>query len=223
MPDLFPIIEALPEMRGDVEQMGSKPKFWFKHDQSNWLFKESRENTGEDWAEKIASEIAVLMGLPTHHTELAIWQGMRGCAVKSFLNPKKEVLIHGNELLGGFLDNYDKEKVRGQSDHTFENIVGVIEKLFAEGRPRRNAAILMVGYLVFDALVGNTDRHHQNWGGTFALTNIKGEWRQFLHRNGANFRSCFLTGQRVARRCSKATPGRKYSQTIHSEGKRWYF
>lgn len=178
MPDLFPIIEALPEMRGDVEQMGSKPKFWFKHDQSNWLFKESRENTGEDWAEKIASEIAVLMGLPTHHAELAIWQGMRGCAVKSFLNPKKEVLIHGNELLGGFLDNYDKEKVRGQSDHTFENIVGVIEKLFAEGRPRRN---------------------------------------------GANFRSCFLTGQRVARRCSKATPGRKYSQTIHSEGKRWYF
>lgn len=22
----------------------------------------------------------------------------------------------------------------------------------------------MIGYLVFDALVGNTDRHHQNWG-----------------------------------------------------------
>ena len=39
MPDLFPIIEAIPEMRGDVEQMGSKPKFWFKHDQSNDTFR----------------------------------------------------------------------------------------------------------------------------------------------------------------------------------------
>lgn len=50
------------------------------------------------------------MGLPTHHTELAVWQGVRGCAVKSFLTPKKDFLIHGNELLGGFLDDYDTEK-----------------------------------------------------------------------------------------------------------------
>jgi hypothetical protein len=160
----FPILKVTRAMRRDVEQLGSKPKFWFKLEEEDWLFKEARENTGEDWAEKIASEIASLLELPTHHVELAIYEGKRGCAVKSFLDPSKQVLVHGNELLGGFITGYDKEKHWGQSDHTFDNIVAVLENLFPEGKPRRAAASRMVGYLVLDALIGNIDRHHQNWG-----------------------------------------------------------
>jgi hypothetical protein len=164
MPELFPILEVTSEMRSDVEQLGSKPKFWFKHNDENWLFKEARVNTGEDWAEKIASEIARMLGLPTHHVELAVWEGKRGCAVKSFLTSNQCILVHGNELLGGLITGYDKNKERGQSDHTFDNIVEVIEKLFRSEKSRQAAASRMIGYLVFDALVGNTDRHHQNWG-----------------------------------------------------------
>lgn len=156
-------------MRSDVEQLGSKPKFWFKYEGENWLFKEARENTGEDWSEKVASEIARLLDLPTHHTELAISDGKRGCAVRSFLTEFPGVLVHGNELLGGFITGYDKEKERGQAQHTFDNIVEVIEKLFPNEKERRTAAFRMVGYLVFDALVGNTDRHHQNWGAVLTL------------------------------------------------------
>jgi len=150
-------------MRSDVEQLGSKPKFWFKLAGENWLFKEARENTGEDWSEKVASEIASLLGLTTHHAELALWEGKRGCAVKSFLGSNQQVLVHGNELLGGLITGYDKDKERGQCDHTFDNIVAVLEQLFPIEH-RRAAASRMVGYLVLDALVGNTDRHHQNWG-----------------------------------------------------------
>ena len=164
MAEPFSILEVTSEMRSEVEQLGSKPKFWFKYHGENWLFKEARENTGEDWSEKVASEIANQLGLPTHHTELAVWEGKRGCAVKSFLASKQTVLVHGNELLGGLITGYDKEKERGQADHTFDNIVTVIEKLFPSDKARREAATRMVGYLVFDALVGNTDRHHQNWG-----------------------------------------------------------
>ncbi|MES1147336.1 MAG: HipA domain-containing protein, partial [bacterium] len=47
--------------------------------------------------------------------------------------------------------------------HTFENIVKVIRSLFG-GPMLQLAAKQMTGYLVLDALVGNTDRHHQNWG-----------------------------------------------------------
>ncbi len=160
----FPILEVDPASRSDIEQLGSKPKFWFKRVDENWLFKEARENTGEDWAEKVASEIARLLGLPTHYAELALWQDKRGCAVKSFLSSDRSVLIHGNELLGGLISGYDKEKQRGQADHTFENIVHVIENLFSDEKSRRPVALRMVGYLMLDALVGNTDRHHQNWG-----------------------------------------------------------
>jgi hypothetical protein len=164
MTEPFPILEVTSEMRSDVEQLGSKPKFWFKLHGENWLFKEARVNTGEDWAEKIASEIALLLGLPTHHSELAVWEGKRGCAVKSFLPTDQSILVHGNELLGGVIPGYDSQKEWGQTDHTFDNIVTVIEKLFPGETARRVAASRMVGYLVFDALVGNTDRHHQNWG-----------------------------------------------------------
>ena len=164
MAEPFPILEVASAMRSDVEQLGSKPKFWFKHEGENWLFKEARENTGEDWAEKVASEIAALLGLPTHHTELAVWEGKRGCAVRSFIRSDQSVLVHGNELLGGLITGYDKEKERGQSDHTFVNIVQVLETVFPLEKDRRVAAMRMAGYLVLDALVGNTDRHHQNWG-----------------------------------------------------------
>ena len=169
MTEPFQILEVATAMRSDVEQLGSKPKFWFKCEDENWLFKEARENTGEDWSEKVASEIARILDLPTHHTELAIYEGKRGCAVRSFLTEYPGVLVHGNELLGGFITGYDKEKERGQAQHTFDNIVEVIEKLFPNERERRAAAFRMVGYLVFDAVVGNTDRHHQNWGAVLTL------------------------------------------------------
>lgn len=173
MTEPFPILDVTSEMRSDVEQLGSKPKFWFKYQGENWLFKEARDGTGEDWAEKVASEIARLLGLPTHHTELAVWEDKRGCAVKSFLASDQSVLVHGNELLGGLITGYDKDKERGQVDHTFDNIVSVIERLFPVDKGRREMAFRMVGYLVFDALVGNTDRHHQNWG--VLLTRVPGQ------------------------------------------------
>lgn len=49
-----------------IEQLGSKPKFWFRKqdDDQPWLFKYTRVNTGEDWSEKIASEIAHLLEIP---------------------------------------------------------------------------------------------------------------------------------------------------------------
>lgn len=143
--------------------MGSKPKFWFRYQDEMWLFKQARENTGEHWAEKVASEIAELMGLPTHETLIARYEGRMGCAVRSFLKPA-QTLIHGNELLAGAIDGYDKAKHRGQADHNFENIVKALESRFTVPDVRKKVSLRFVGYLMLDALVGNTDRHHENWG-----------------------------------------------------------
>jgi hypothetical protein len=163
MDGAFPILTIDPGARGEVEQMGSKPKFWFQQGKGRWLFKEAREGTGEDWAEKLASEVARSLGLETHTAELAEISGRAGVAVRSFLLPG-EALFHGNELLGGLIEGYDKDKQRGQSDHTVANIVHALQSLFPEGRGRIVAASQMIGYLFLDALVGNTDRHHENWG-----------------------------------------------------------
>ncbi len=152
-----------PAWRVNHEDMGSKPKFWFRHEDTMWLYKQARKNTGEHWAEKVSSEIAELLGLPSHKVRLASYEGKPGCAVRNFLG-KRETLIHGNELLSGTVKGYDKEKWRGQSDHNFNNIVTALENAFPSNQARKRASFLFVGYMVLDALVGNTDRHHENWG-----------------------------------------------------------
>lgn len=157
------ILEVEPAWRREIEGMGSKPKFWFRYQDEMWLFKQARPNTGEHWAEKVASEIAALLKLPTHEVRIARAGGHIGCAVKSFLQ-KDEILVHGNELLAGAIKGYDMAKQRGQSDHHFRNIVTTIEKLFPADKIREKESLRIVGYFVFDALVGNTDRHHENWG-----------------------------------------------------------
>ena len=194
----FPILKVAAAMRGDVEQLGSKPKFWFKFQGENWLFKEARKNTGEDWSEKVASEVASLLGLPTHHADLAVWEGRRGCAVKSFVKSNQIVLIHGNELLAGLITGYDEAQVRGQADHTFDNIVAVLEKLFDSEKARRTAASRMAGYVVLDALIGNTDRHHQNWGVLLEQKVMPGQQTTYLPQVAPTFDHASSLGRELS-------------------------
>lgn len=157
------ILEVDPSWRRGIEDMGSKPKFWFRYQDEMWLIKQARPNTGEHWAEKVASETAELLGLPTHEALIATYEGQIGCAVRSFLKPG-QTLVHGNELMAGTIKGYDKSKHRGQADHNFDNIVTTLERRFVAPVVRRNVSLRFIGYLMLDALVGNTDRHHENWG-----------------------------------------------------------
>ena len=54
----FPIINISSEAPEESEAMGTKEKFWFHHEQLGLcLYKKARQNTGEDWSEKIAAEL----------------------------------------------------------------------------------------------------------------------------------------------------------------------
>ncbi|MDP2093947.1 MAG: HipA domain-containing protein [Hydrogenophaga sp.] len=159
-----PIIDIPMDAREDTEQLGSKPKFWVLLDDKRWLFKEARPNTGEDWSEKAAAEIAKALGIRAATVELAQYGDKRGCISLNFVDVNAgEALVHGNEILALRVTGYDKEKTFRQSDHTLENIDAAIRGLFHADRAE---AILteLAGYMVLDALIGNTDRHHENWG-----------------------------------------------------------
>lgn len=163
--DPYPILPVAPGSVEDDEQLGSKRKFWFRYGDKRWLFKDPRPGTGEHWAEKIAAEVAGLIGLNAARVELAEIEGRPGSAGLSFIEDRqRQILIHGNELLGGLVTGYDKDKKFRQSDHTMENIILGMEAVFPSGRRREVAALQLSGCVVLDALVGNTDRHHENWG-----------------------------------------------------------
>ena len=161
----YPIIQVRAEDVIGDEGMGSKPKFWFRRDGARWLFKEAREGTGEDWAEKVVAEVARVAAIPAAIVELADFQGRRGCASLSFADPDKaETLIHGNEILAGYVLGYDPKKKFHQSDHTLANIVEALRRMFPDPAHHEGVLADLGVYLVLDALVGNTDRHHENWG-----------------------------------------------------------
>jgi hypothetical protein len=162
----FQIMKLHADSPEVIEQLGSKRKFWFRlqGDEQPWLFKYTRENTGEDWSEKIASELAKLLDIRAAQVELATFLGKRGCASRSFVETKKGFeLIHGSEVMAGRVFEYEKEKQWGQRDHCIENIIAAVGQVFPPYRRTQNLRTL-AGYIVLDALICNTDRHHDNWG-----------------------------------------------------------
>ena len=166
MGERFPVITVESHWVLEPEEMGSKRKFWYSppgEPQQRWLFKYPQSGTGQHWAEKIAAEIAGSIGIPRAGVELAVFNGDRGSATKSFAHDGFE-LIHGNQILAAFLHDYDPQTRFRQSDHTVHNVLRAIDRVFDEDAAKRRAKELMAEYVVLDALIGNTDRHHENWG-----------------------------------------------------------
>lgn len=163
----YPVVEVLPEWAPQTEEMGSKPKFWYLQpgdNESYWLFKYPRPGRGEHWAEKIAAEVAALLEIPCARVELAIFQGEQGSATQSFASVSKE-LLHGNQVLNSTFSADDvREWNFHLADHTLGNIWVALDRTFEAEDDVIEAKRQLAGYLVLDAVVGNTDRHSENWG-----------------------------------------------------------
>lgn len=173
---MFRIITVNPHQAEALEPLGTKRKFWFREEQGQrMLFKAEERGTGEDWAEKIACELANLLGLPHVDYELAEETESQtpGVVCKTF-TPQPLVLFLGNELLLDRDPAYParvgrKYKVR---EHTVDAVVKVIRKLelplpeFGGKLPSevKTALDVFVGYILLDAWIANQDRHHENWG-----------------------------------------------------------
>ena len=159
----FRIFEISADSITGDEQLGSKPKFWFTRDSKLWLFKERRPNTGEDWAEKLASEIARHIEVQAAEVELAAYEGRMGCASKMFVEPGED-LLHGNEILAGQITGYDRDKRMHHCEHTLSNIVSAVQRMLDDPAVSTQVLRILASYMVLDAVICNTDRHHENWG-----------------------------------------------------------
>ncbi|MGZ5003926.1 MAG: hypothetical protein ACXWG7_00220 [Chthoniobacterales bacterium] len=159
----YSVFQLHLESSDRVEELGSKPKFWVRLPDYSWLFKFGRPGTGEDWAEKIGAEVGELLGVPHARVELATFGEKHGSVSRSFVQAGVD-LIHGNEILAGHVLGYDADKRFGQYDHTFPRIVTAFYDVFPEGTGRIEALTTLAGYLTLDAIIGNVDRHHENWG-----------------------------------------------------------
>ena len=171
-PAPYPVFEVRQEWIFEPEDMGAKPKFWYRSEDSsaNWLFKHPRPDTGEHWAEKIAAEVAGLLGVSCARVELATYKGDRGTISESFDIPK-HTLFHGNQIMVEIYADYEVSARFRQSQHTLANIWRALETQFPADRVEA-AMRQFAGYLTLDALIGNVDRHHENWGVQRSLEHI---------------------------------------------------
>lgn len=154
-----------------AEYIGSKRKGWliykYKDEMDHTiLFKQGRIGTGENWAEKVTSELANLLDLPHAVYELA-YLNEESCVISPNFLEENEELRLGNQLIEGF----DVDRKYKNTQHTLTAILNALQKNKVQlpkgihHHPILNQADdILIGYLCFDAWVVNTDRHAENWG-----------------------------------------------------------
>lgn len=171
MIDYYPTIEIPDDAPELPEQQGTKTKYWLHKNNKLYLLKIGRENTGENWAEKVACELCALLGLPHAHYELAVWKNKKGVLSETVVPPHGR-LITGNELLAEIHNTYPKEQRYNVQDHTLGRIYTLLSSQNillpmnwqSPSKDIENAVDVFLGYLLLDAWIANQDRHHENWG-----------------------------------------------------------
>lgn len=166
----YRIIDATAWPEVADEPQGGKQKVWLREPATgrHWLLK-VRSQGGDDWAERVAADLADELGLPGATVELATRAGKPAVLSLDFTNDRRQgELLLGNELLVEADPAYPADGSRYRlTAHTVSRVISVLQGV---GVPQnrhvglKTAAELFVGYLVLDALIGNTDRHHENWG-----------------------------------------------------------
>lgn len=169
---MYPIEKVPHDAPDTLEQLGTKYKFWYRDVFGrHCLFKEGRPGTGENWAEKVCCELCYLLKIPHCHYELAVWRNHKGVVTPSFV-PEGGRLVFGNELLGKHVPDYQGERRVRAHKHTLSRVMAVMLGTSGIEMPLdyyppaeiKSVAGVFLGYLMLDALVGNQDRHDENWG-----------------------------------------------------------
>ena len=157
-----------------VESRGTRRKFWISiEDEPNlWLLKFPRPNTGEHWAEKVAYEIGNLIGVNCARVELADYDDELVTICESFIPPENLISAGGElhffpglEVLWIGIEGYDTSLRFGQRGHNIKNIARSVTWIARNAQPDHRNQLLedLASYALLDGLIGNTDRHHENW------------------------------------------------------------
>jgi hypothetical protein len=171
----YPIIDATSWQAASAETLGSKEKEWvLAPDSELWLWKSSRSDAGDDWAEKVAEQLADLLRVPHAEVSLATRNGARGVLVRDFRTHEGRPIgafTPGNELLWKANQSYPKADRRLITEYTVQASIAALLRV-GTGTPitgvnwseELGPASAFLAYLLLDAWIGNQDRHHENWG-----------------------------------------------------------
>lgn len=124
------------------------------------MVKINKDYTPENWSEVIASELGIALGFNVLKYDLAVYNGKVGCISKNMTTPSKnETLIEGHSILSRFDSTYDPSNKETYNRYTFDFVRNALKSYNAEDYVKD-----FICTLIFDAIIGNSDRHQSNWG-----------------------------------------------------------
>ena len=148
------------------EPRGVRPKWWVEGpDSARWLRKEPRRSRPYEPAIELATlTLARLAGFATPDAALARWTTSdgnqhHGLVVRTFLEAG-QTLEHGAAVLQEHDRSYNPECKVDHSLARVREALGSYEEKSGTG----SLCQPFVSLLVFDAWIGNGDRHPANWG-----------------------------------------------------------
>lgn len=153
------------------ETEGVEEKYWLIDPDNGvlWLFKppvvKFGFQQGEDWAERVSTELARLIKVPCADVEFAHRDGRRGSMSRDLAPPGWD-LQSGKLLLTEFDPGY-VSKAKGRPGHSLAQISAALRDTQVEppldGPDGFGAFDVFAGYMVLDAWIANRDRHDDNW------------------------------------------------------------
>lgn len=156
-----------------------------RSNRKNWIRYIAK--TGHKWypmesiTELLMNKLGVIFGLEMAHSKIAMIDGQLRFLSLYFLCHAQEELVHGADILAGYLNESTKyvEDVDNQNMtrdiFTLQEINNAVLYLF----PYQGEEIMheLTRLIIFDALVGNNDRHFFNWG---VVRSVKNRFQPFF-------------------------------------------
>ena len=142
------------------------------------MVRKSRDYTPENWSEVIAYEVGTALGFNVLKYSLAAYKGKVGCISKNIITPaNNESLVEGHSILSRYDSTYDPSDKATYNRYTFEFVQKALKAYDAEFYVKE-----FIRTLIFDAIIGNSDRHQSNWGIIQSIkpVTVKNENKGFL-------------------------------------------
>lgn len=148
---------------------GTRSKYIALDPQNNeeYFFKGSKETSAgeiryptEFWSEIVSSKIGQFLGFEMLDYNIAHDVNHKqkvGCFSKSMVLHAENKLTEGITYLTGFNANYNPEKDKNK--YTFQFINSALKEFNLEHYTDN-----IIEIIVFDSIIGNSDRHQENWG-----------------------------------------------------------
>ena len=146
---------------GTSEGSGRSEKIWLQNPdtEQTGLFKFKKDiGTTDHVSECIAYDLACLLDVPCAKFELGIYNNREGSISYNIIKENDEILIEGINFISLFYPTYDSEKFVDSNTgdrYSIEMIIKSIERI-----------VPLDGFfkmMLFDYLIGNSDRHQSNW------------------------------------------------------------